>query len=335
MATIKEVSQQAKVSPATVSRVLNGTAPVNALTRQRVLKAVKELAYQPNPLARALVTKRSGGVGVVVNELSSPFCGGILWGIESVLEPAGMHLMVSSGHSSTQNEKAAIHFLKNRHCDALIVQIEACNEDELLAVIGNNIPTVIMGRHIPEMSDRCVYLDNEKGAYLATQFLIQQGHHHIAHISGPLALQDSRNRLDGYKRALQEAKMDYNPHYVLEGTFQEVSGYSSVKRLLARQLPLSAIFMGNDQMALGALKALYEHKLSVPQDISLIAYDDILAARYSYPPLSTIRQPLEAMGKSAAEVILHLLDKESLALKEVQKVFEPELVIRESVMNLC
>ena len=332
MPTIKEVSRHAKVSPATVSRVLNGTVPVAGDTKKRVLDAVKELNYQPNAFARGLVTNRSGGVGVVVNEISSPFYSGIVAGIEQVVEAADMHLIVSSGHADTKFERRAAEYLLQRRSDALILHLEMLSDYELLSWLEQNLPAdtpvVIVGRNVTELVGKCVYLDNERGGFLATRYLLDQGHKHIAHIAGPMAMKDSRDRLQGYRRALEDAGLSYDESYVVEADFTENGGQQAVQRLLDRDLELSAIFSANDQMAAGILHTLREHNLTVPDDISLVGYDDVYLARYLYPALTTIQQPLHDMGRAAAHIALAALEQKET---EVKRRFEPELIIRQSV----
>ena len=335
MPTIKEVSRHAGVSPATVSRVLNGNVPVADDTRRRVLDAVNKLNYRPNAFARGLVTNRSGGIGVVVNEISSPFYSGIVNGIEEVVEAADMHLIVSSGHADAKFERRAAEYLLERRSDALILHLETLSDYELLGWLEDNlpedVPIVIVGRHLTELAGRCIYLDNEKGGCLATQHLIDEGHRHIAHISGPLAMKDSRDRLNGYRHALEAAGLYFDESYVLEANFTEEGGQHAAQRLLERGLDLTAIFAANDQMAAGVLHTLRENGLDVPSDISLVGYDDVFIARYLYPALTTIQQPLREMGRAAAQLALAALDKKET---EVRRKFEPELVRRQSVICL-
>ena len=332
MPTIREVSRLAKVSMATVSRVLNDTVPVTEETKQRVLNAVKELDYRPNAFARGLVTNRSGGIGVVVNEISSPFYSGIVQGIEEVVEAQGMHLVVSSGHAKEALEREAVEFLKQRRSDALILQLEAASDYDLLHWAAQEIPLVIVGRHVAELAAHCVYLDNFTGGYLATKHLLEHGHRRIAHISGWMALKDARDRLEGYKHALQEAGIAFDEALVVEGGFIEEGGQRGMKRLLERKLAFTALFAANDQTAAGALHVAREANLRVPEDISLIGYDDVLFARYLYPALTTIRQPLADMGRAAAQLALAALNTDKA--KEVTRKFDPELIERASVTRL-
>lgn len=333
MPTIKEVSRRARVSPATVSRVLNDTAPVNKHTRQRVLDVINELGYQPNAFARGLVTNRSGGIGVVVNEISSPFYAGMVGGIEKVIETAGAHLLVSSGHAYRQTELEALEFLRAQRSDALIFQSDASTDADIIEWHrGVDVPTIIFGRFIAELSESCIYLDNELGGFLAVQHLLECGHTEIAFISGPPIIKDSWERQHGYRRALQNADIGYDEMLVVEGDFTEESGYQATRRLLERQQSFTALFVANDQMAAGAFQALREAQLDIPQDISVIGYDDVLFARYLYPALTTVRQPFDAMGQAAATLALAAIDGEET---EVKRRFDPELIVRDSVKRIA
>lgn len=328
MPTIKEVSRRANVSASTVSRVLNGTVPVADETRQRVLEAIEELDYRPNAFARSLATNRSGGIGVSVNDLSSPFYGAMVNGIEKEAEAAGMHLLVSSGHADAEKERRALEFLMERRPDALVVHVESIPDLELVDLMQGDVPVVLVGRYLAEMEGRCVYLDNEAGGELATQHLIDHGHERIAHITGPLSYPDSRARLLGHRRALDRAGIAFDERLQVEGDFVEDGGYRAVRRLLDRGVDFTAIFSANDQMAIGALQALREASIRVPEDISVIGYDDVLFARYLTPTLTTVRQPLEEMGRAATRIALDLLEGTE---EEVVHRFEPSLVVRESV----
>lgn len=331
MATIEEVSRLANVSPATVSRVMNNTARVTEETRKRVMTAVDALNYQPDAFARGLVTKRSGGVGVTVNHLSSPYYGTVIEGIESVITEAGMHLLVSGGNAETTSERAAVEFLRQRRADALIVQVEATPEAVLYEWASQGTPLVVFGHFIPELAEQCVYLDNEAGGRMATHHLIEHGHTRIAHITGPLSIQDSRARLQGYRLAHEAAGLPFDEDLVVSADYREEGGKRAATRLLGRRLGFTALFAGNDQMAAGVIDALDEAGLRVPEDISVVGYDDLFFARYLRPKLTTVRQPLLAMGKAAAHVALALLRGEKT---DVTRMFQPELVSRQSVRSI-
>lgn len=330
MPTIREVSRRAKVSASTVSRVLNGTVPVAEMTRRRVLDAIEELDYRPNTFARSLATNRSGGVGVSVNDLGSPFYGAMIKGVEAEVEEAGMHLLVASGHVDAAREREALDFLVDRRCDALVVHLESMSDAEILSVMDRGVPLILMGRYLADAEDRCVWLDNERGGELATDHLLASGHARIAHLAGPLYYPDARARLHGYRRALERAGIMYDERFVVEADFQELGGYEATQRLIARGVGFDAIVSANDQMAAGALQALRENGCSVPGDVSVIGFDDVLFARYLTPTLTTIRQPLVEMGRAAARIALALLDGKET---EVRRRFDPTLIVRESVRS--
>lgn len=328
MPTIREVSKLAKVSASTVSRVLNGTVPVAEPTRTRVLDAIEKLDYRPNAFARSLATNRSGGIGVSVNDLSSPYYGAMIKGVEAEVEAAGMHLLVASGHVDALREREALEFLLDRRSDALVVHLESMSDDEVLHFMERGVPMVLMGRYLADAEDRCVWLDNELGGELAARHLLDSGHTSIAHLAGPLHFPDARARLHGFRRALEAAGVHYDERHVVEADFLEAGGYAATLRLLSRGVPFTAIASANDQMAAGALQALAENGFSVPDDVSVIGFDDVLFARYLSPSLTTVRQPLEEMGRAAARIALALLEGRET---EVERRFEPTLVTRDSV----
>ena len=330
MPTIRDVSQLAKVSQATVSRVLNGTVPVSPTKRAAVLEAIAQLGYQPNAFARSLATNRSRAIGALVSELSSAVYGDIVRGIEAVVEARGLHMVVSSGHARSDLERRSFAFLKERRTDALIVQVDATSEGELATwVRQSGLPVVVVGRHIPAIAERCVYLDNVAGGALATRHLLERGHRRIAHIAGLMRITDARDRLTGYRQALAENDLPFEDVLVAEGGFVEDGGYRAMLQLLERDAGFTAVFAANDQSAAGALKALRETGLRVPDDISLVGFDDLLIAHYLFPALTTVIQPFAEMGQAAAWLALTALGIDDD--KEVTRRFDPVLVERDSV----
>jgi len=293
------------------------------------MQAVEQLNFTPNSMARALATQKTGGIGVVVNSLSSPFFSELLEGIETVIEEHGMHLLVSNGRADSTRELECIQHL-NQRSDAVIGFFEGLSNDELIEY-SESYNLVVIGRNIVDLSPNCIYLDNEYGGSIATQFLIDSGHSKIAHISGPLYLPDSRARLQGYRQAISAANLPFDERLVYEGQFSEASGQVAVERLLKRGLDITAIFVANDQMAAGALKALKLNNVSVPDEISLIGYDDIIISRYLSPTLTTVKQPLLEMGQAAAKVAIAQIKNRK---EEVRCKFEPSLIKRHSVKSV-
>jgi LacI family transcriptional regulator len=328
MATIYEVSARAGVSLATVSRVVNSKGRVADKTRQRVLSAIAELDYRPNSIAQSLASSRSNSVGILVPELHGPFFGTMVSGIEETLRAAGKHVIVTIGHSDADKEQDAIDFLAGRRCDALILHVEALDNAGLLQLGQGEVPIVIMNRLVAGLEGQCIRLDNFRGGYIASSHLLELGHREIACITGPLWKSDAAERLRGHRTALTEHDVLCNETLIAEGDFQESGGSKAMEDLLQTGLPFTAVVCGNDSMAAGAMRTAREHGLQIPDQLSIVGFDNVSFARYLYPRLSTIDFPAHDMGEMAARwVMRHVYNDESLA---VQNVFEPFLIERET-----
>ncbi len=325
--TITEIAAAAGVSISTVSRVLRGSAPVAEDKRQAVLAAVKALDYRPNIFAQGLASGESRIVGVVTQNVSSPFYDAILRGVLQGLEAGPYSPLFADGYWQAPRERQALQLLLEHRVEGLIVLGGASPEEEL-AAIAETTPLVLVGRNAEAVP--CLRFDDFRGGYLATQYLIQCGHRRIAHIAGLLSHEDAVCRREGYQRALADAELEADPDLEIEGDFTEASGLLAVGMLLGQQRTFSAIFCGNDQMAYGARLALFRHGLRVPDDVSVIGFDDQPLSAFTTPPLTTVRQPAMAIGLEAAQVLLRLLDGEDPNLK----TFAAELVVRESVARL-
>lgn len=331
MATIKEVSQFAQVSKATVSRVLNNPAMVSSATRARVLEAIESLNFWPNAFAQSLATNRSNSVGVVANGVASPYFGALLDGLGATLGAAGMHVMIADGHAQASTEARAAEFLAQRRADALILHLENPAQHDLSLWVRRGVPVVVLGREVAETGVAAVYHDHELGGRLATEHLLKHGHTRVAYLKGA-ALYPSQARFRGYCYALRAVGLPVEETLVIETEFGEEGGSAAVARLLAADTPFTALFAANDQMAAGAMIALREAGLEIPRDVSVVGYDDVTLARYVYPPLTTVHQPLREMGRAAARLALGALGRAPRGEVEVKR-FEPVLVSRASVAS--
>ncbi len=331
MATIKDVAQLAGVSKATVSRVITGKTKVTPEVHLRVTEAMKRLQFKPNQTAQNLANRRSNAVGVLVGDFASPYYGQMLRGIEQTLQASGMHMIVTDARDEREQGKKSIEFLIGLNCDGLIICQHNMSEDHLKFWVHQGCSVAIINRNVPELPESSVYLDNELGGFIATDYLIQNGHRRIAHMSGFLSNQEGYDRWKGYRRALNHRGIDYEEGLVVSGDFSEEGGYAQMKQLLEFGPGFSAIFIANDRMAAGAMAAIYDAKLRIPEDISVVGFDDDFFASYSQPPLTTIHQPLFEMGQCGARVILWLLNKEGPPPYPL--VFQPALVARQSVMK--
>jgi LacI family transcriptional regulator len=323
--TIHDIAREAGVSSSTVSRVLNGTAQVTAAKRDAVLAVVERYNYRPNVMARGLVHGRTGAVGVLTQSIASPFYGEILLGIERGLAESGYHALFTSGHWQSEAELAALDLLSGRRVDALIVLAGVVSDADLCRAAAE-LPLIVIGRMVAGIEAHCLRVDDEQAAYEATRYLIELGHRRIAHVAGPRRHQDALDRRAGYERALYEAGIAIDDRLIVEGDYTEQSGLLAVESLFSRATTFSAIFAANDQMAYGARLALYRHNIRVPDDVSLIGFDDQPASAYTTPPLTTVRQPTHRMGQAAAEAVLRLLAGRPPALAACTT----ELIRRES-----
>lgn len=328
--TLEDIARQAGVSPSTVSRVLNGSKRVAEEKRALVLAAIEQYGYRPNLVARGLVRGRSMTIGVVMQDINSPFFARMVGGIEQALDQAEYRPMFASTHWRQENredEARSLQLLLERRVDGVIV-LGSSIPDAHLRSVAAQLPLVVVARSVPGLEAQCLSIDNEEGAHRATRYLIGLGHTRIAHLAGLPGHPDAAARLAGYRRALGEAGLAESPQLVVAGDFVEESGLSSVEQLLARGEQFSAIFAANDQMAYGAMLGLFNHGYRIPADVSLVGFDDQFLSAYTLPPLTTVRQPSEAMGRAAGEGLLRLLNGEPPALPR----FPPDLIIRKSAM---
>lgn len=332
MSTIYDVCRKANVSMATVSRVINGNENVRAKTRQKVLDAMDALGYKPNAIAQSLASKRSNSVGIQVSELTGPVYGPMMAGIEDELRNSNKHVFITSGHSDEDREKESIEFLISRNCDALILHVEAVDDNYLIELAKKKTPFVLINRYIKEIADRCIILDNTYGGYIATNSLIELGHKEIAYISGPVWKTDAMQRLEGHKKALKENGIKFNRALFYEGDFDEQAGISGLKAFLSKGLKFTAVACANDEMAAGALAACREANIRVPDEVSIVGYDDIDYAYYLHPKLTTVHYPVEEMGRMAAKWVLkHVYNKQMT----LSNTFSPFLIMRDSTRQIA
>jgi LacI family transcriptional regulator len=332
MATIYDVCSKAEVSMATVSRVINGNPNVREKTRLKVKAAMDALGYKPNSIAQSLASKRSNSVGVLVSELYGPVYGPMMSGIEEELRKAGKHVFIATGHSDEEREKESIEFLISRNCDALIMHVEAVSDSYLLELQKEQTPIVLLNRNVPEFPDNCINLNNNYGGYLATKYLLDKGHRDIAYIAGPLWKSDAQDRLEGHKKALAQYGIKFNDNLLFEGDFDEESGMNGLQYFIDKKLKFTGLICANDEMASGALGKARDQQISVPNDLSIIGYDDINVAYFLHPKLTTIRYPVEEMGKMAAKWVIKNVYKKDV--NDIKTTFEPQLIIRNSCKQL-
>ncbi|WP_347241972.1 LacI family DNA-binding transcriptional regulator [Thermus sp.] len=321
--TINEVARRAGVSPATVSRVLNGTARVSQEKVRAVLQAVEELGYAPSPLAQGLATGRSYAIGILICDFASPFFGPILEALTLELEATPYRPIAVPGHWSLVRELEALEFLKAHRVEALVLLGTALG-GEALADLG--IPILAFGQRLEGPKAWSLYLDNQKAAYEATRYLLDRGHARILHISSHRGGMDVRDRLLGYRKAMREAGLEAR---VVYGDLEEEGGYLAAAEALRRYPDTTAIFAANDQTAFGARLYLYERGLRVPEDVSLVGFDDIAISAYQIPPLTTVRQPVRDIGVALGRALRAVLEGEVPALPRLELALVERASVRE------
>ena len=323
--TLMHVAREAGVSPSTVSRILNGTANVAPDKRERVQAVITRLNFTPNVQAQALANGRSFSVGVLTQNISSPFYGETLAGIERGLEGSSYHPLVVSGHWNAGQEQQALELLMRRRVDALIV-LGGVIEDAALQNVAARMPLVAVGRDVSGLSKRCVLIDNHAGIRQVVRHLAELGHRDVAFISGEEAQQDALERREGFGTAMRECGLTVRPELTRVGDYTEASGQRATEDLLRAGTAFTALVCANDQMALGARLALYRRGVRVPEDVSLTGFDDLFSSRYATPPLTTVHQAVNELGQLAAETVLRLLAGDEPELE----TYVPQLVVRES-----
>ncbi|MFT5559164.1 MAG: LacI family transcriptional regulator [Sphingobacteriales bacterium] len=331
MITIKEVSELAQVSQATVSRAINGHSTVKESNKIKVFAAIKELGYKPNFFARALASNRSNSIGMLVGSLDGPFYGPLMHNTEDIVHRKNMYLVVTSGQESKEKEKDSIRFLQSKKVDGLIIHSDMLSDEELIAIAKDTSAVIILNRYIPELAKQCIRIDNELGGYLATLYLLECGHSRIACITGQLSKIDSRERLQGYRKALSEYDIAFDDNLIEEGRFDHDGNHEKIRRVLDRAPDITAIFCQNDNIALAVYDVCSERNLIIGEDISIVGFDNDTYSQHIRPGLTTINFPIQEMGTEAANAILALINKESYQLNNK---LSPALIIRNSVKIL-
>ena len=328
--TIREVAARAGVSHQTVSRVINGYERVTPETRERVETAITELGYQPNAIARSMAQGRTHTLACIAPNLTDFTFANIIEGAETEARSQGYFLLTASAPDEDSFALLIDQLLGSRRAEGLLVITPYI--DHRHSKLHHDVPIVFVGADPHEEGTSLVTLDDTAAGFLATQHLVQLGHQRIAHIIGPQVEDCARNRLEGYRTALRTAGISTDPRLVVEGDWSATSGYRAISRLLSQDVPFSAIFAQNDRMAIGAIQALRENGMRVPEAVSVIGFDDMPLATYFDPPLTTIKQDTFLMGFEAARLLVRLIEHPE---GEKTSIYLPgELVIRHSTATV-
>ena len=326
--TIFDVAREAGVSYGTVSRVLNNRDHVKAETREAVMKAMASLGFVANQQARSLAGGPSQVIGLLVHNLSTSYIGEIVRGIDAELEAANYDLMLYTTHRRKLKESAYVGAITRGMADGLLLVLPRNSEEYLRSLRAREFPYVLIDHQGNGDYERSVGATNWQGAYDATRYLIELGHKRIGFVTGVMELGCAVDRLAGYRQAMEEAGIPADPDLVRTGDFYQPSGFMAGRALLSTAERSTAIFASNDEMALGVMSAAHDCGLSVPEDLSIVGFDDIPQASLSYPLLTTVRQPLEQMGRIATRMLIDLIREPQMELERV--ALKTELVVRDS-----
>ncbi|HCH3497066.1 TPA: substrate-binding domain-containing protein [Vibrio parahaemolyticus] len=334
MATMKDIAKLAGVSTSTVSHVINKTRFVSEEISERVNNAAKELNYYaPSALARSLKVNRTKTIGMLVTTSTNPFFGEVVKGVERSCYHKGYSLILCNTEGDNERMRQSINTLLQKRVDGLILMCSSL-EGERIDVFERypDIPVVVMDWGPMLFTSDKIQDNSLRGGYLAAKYLIDCGHTEIGCITGPLIKHQAQMRYEGYKRAMNEAALEFNANWIIESDFECEGGYQAFKKMAERGTLPSSIFVSNDMMAMGVINAANELGIKVPDDLSIIGYDDIHIAKFMSPSLTTIHQPKYRLGQAAVETLVRRLDDKSNEAQVVQ--LEPTLVVRNSVKLL-
>lgn len=326
--TIADVAQHAAVSIATVSRVLNGTTPVQPEKVERVRLAMEELQFVPHTAARTLASRRTNTIGLILDEIGRDFFSPLLRGIEAAAREAQYDLLIKTTRTAPAT-RASIQALGQHNTDGLIVFIDSLNKNELTRLHKNGFPLVLMHQTPPEELDiPIITIENKSGAQKLVEHLIEvHGCHRIVFLQGPEGNEDSEWRERGYREALETHNIEYDPSLISSGGFHDEQAFNSIQQLLLKGIEMDAIFAGDDDAAIGAMRALKLAGRLVPEDVAVVGFDDIPFARYLSPALTTVRAPIEEVGREAVRQLTRLMNGQQA---QALTLMRTELVIRES-----
>lgn len=329
--TSKDVAELAGVHPSTVSRVIHEDPRISDKTRGKVISAIKKLGYTPNAIARGLKTRRTNTLGMLIPDITNPFFAEIARGVEDAASKNNFNVILCNTDDKLQKERIYLEILRTKRVDGLILGTAHLQDKSVLELEKRHFPFVLISRNTENLDKKCIAIDDIAGGIMATQYLIKLGHQRIAHITGPLKTRSALDRLKGYKIALAEAGIVFREELIEEGDFRIKGGYLAMKKLLKLNPPPSAIFAANDLLALGAMQVIQKEGFNIPDDFSIVGFNDINLASLVYPPLTTIRQPMLEMGNLAVKILINIINNQ----KELQEriILSPKLVIRKSCNN--
>lgn len=330
MATMKDIARLAQVSTSTVSHVINGSRFVSDEIREKIMRIVVELNYTPSYIARSLKVKATKTIGLLVTATNNPFFSEVMAGVEQYCQKNQYNLIIATTGGDAKRLQQNLQTLIHKQVDGVLLM---CGDSRFQAdmELTVSLPLVVMDWWFTELNADKILDNSEHGGYLATKSMVDAGHQKIGIITGNLRKSVAKNRLQGYKKALSEANIVLNPDWIVESHFDFEGGIVGAQKLLALSDRPTAIFCCSDTIAIGAYQAIQNQGLRIPQDISIMGYDDIELARYLFPSLSTISQPKAELGKLAVETLLQRIQEPNENYRTL--VLEPTCILRESISS--
>jgi LacI family transcriptional regulator len=326
--TIYDVARLAGVSTATVSRALNGTGQIAPTTRTAIEGAVERLGYRPNTIARSLVTKSTQTIALLLPDITNPFYAALVSGIQQYALLHDHTMLLCTTEGDPEREEQYLELLHAKQVDGALVDGLVLPSERIARFVREGFPIVCLDRDIDSTSIPLVQVDNRLGGSLATEHLLALGHSRIAHVTGALPLGISEDRLAGYREALAGAGIAGDDALVAEGRFTEEGGYEATRTLLERSPGFTAVFAANDLSAVGVLNAISESGRRVPDDVSVVGFDDLRLSAFTSPPLTTIQQPAREIAQRATEILFDLTHGKEV--RQLRHVLAPTLVVRAS-----
>jgi DNA-binding LacI/PurR family transcriptional regulator len=331
-ATSQDVAKRARVSIATVSRVLNDFPHVSPSVRRRVHRAVEELRYQPNRTAQRLRAKQSRVIGLIISDIQNPFFTAIVRGIEDIAYQRGYSLVLCNSDEQPAKERLYINVMRAEAVAGIIIASTLESNPHVSELHDHNIPVVAVDRRIKDRHIDSVVVANERGAFTATTHLIELGHRQIGFIGLPETSVPGKERFAGYQRALREHSVTPSRRWVRMGNAKQISGNAEMLELLKHHSSITAVFVANNLMTLGALEAIRERSMRIPDDISVIGFDDMPWATLLQPPLTAVAQPTYELGQKAAEMLFKRFEDQDRPAERIE--LATRLIVRKSTTRL-
>jgi LacI family transcriptional regulator len=326
--TIYDVARLAGVSTATVSRALNGTARIAPATQAAIAAAIDQLGFAPSTIARSLVTKSTQTIAFLLPDITNPFYAALVSGIQDSALARDHTMLLCTTEGDPEREEQYLNLLRAKSVDGALVDGLVLPSDRIARFVREGFAIVCLDRDIDSRSIPLVQVDNRRGGRMAVEYLLGLGHTEIAHVTGVRDLRISEDRLEGFRDAHKNVGVVLDERSITEGNFTEEGGYEATRRLLDDHVPFTAVFAANDLSALGVVTALTQSGLRVPEDVSVVGFDDLRLAAYMSPPLTTVHQPAAEIARRATEILIDLTH--GMKVRTMRQLLPPKLVVRAS-----